>query len=99
MSKPKAGLLLSRKSEVVNGGWVELVIWKLPQATPDRPHGYKYRLAYVRDGVCVLRYDNERGKGDHRHCRDMEEDYAFTSLDGLLADFLRDVRNWKDTNA
>lgn len=99
MPKPKAELLLSRKSEVVNGDWVELVIWKLLQATPDRPHGYKYRLAYVRDGVCVLRYDNERGKGDHRHCRDMEEDYAFTSLDGLLADFLRDVRNWKDTNA
>lgn len=96
MSKPKAELLLNRKTEVVNGGLVELVIWKLPQATTDRPHGYKYRLAYVRDGICVLRYDNERGKGDHRYCRDVEEPYTFTDVDGLLADFLRDVRNWKD---
>lgn len=27
----------------------------------------KYSLARVADGACVLRYDNEAGKGDHRH--------------------------------
>jgi tRNA (Thr-GGU) A37 N-methylase len=38
-----------------------------PQAVPPSTHAFKYRLAYVVGGECVLRYDNERGKGDHRH--------------------------------
>ena len=25
-------------------------------------HGFKYRLALVADGICVLRYDNESGE-------------------------------------
>jgi hypothetical protein len=48
----------------------------------------------VRDGVCVLRYDNEAGKGDHRHVRNVEEPYAFTDAETLLADFWRDVEIW-----
>jgi len=36
--------------------------------------------------------DNELGKGDHRHVADGEEPYLFTSLEGLFADFERDVR-------
>ena len=58
---------------------------------PDRPHGYKYRLAYVRDGKRIVGYDNERGQGDHRHRRGREERYRFISLDRLLADFRADV--------
>jgi hypothetical protein len=27
-----------------------------------------YRLALVVDGERVIGYDNERGKGDHKHC-------------------------------
>jgi len=54
-------------------------------------HRFKYRLALVRDGVCMLRYDNEAGKGDHRHFGNTEERYAFTDTDTLLADFWRDV--------
>jgi Family of unknown function (DUF6516) len=34
---------------------------------PARPYRFKYRLALVADGICVLRYDNETGKNDHRH--------------------------------
>jgi hypothetical protein len=45
----------------------------------------------VVDGVCVLRYDNEAGKGDHRHVRDEEHDDRFKSADQLLADFWKDV--------
>jgi hypothetical protein len=36
-------------------------------------------------------YDNERGKGDHRHYGDQEEVYVFTDVGTLVADFLKDV--------
>lgn len=36
-------------------------------------------------------YDNEAGKGDHRHYEEREEAYVFTSFARLLADFLADV--------
>ncbi len=42
-----------------------------------------------------MRYDNERGKGDHRHLGEREEAYRFTTVEQLLADFERDVRNWR----
>ena len=32
-------------------------------------HPFKYRLAFIVNGKCILRYDNERGKGDHRHMK------------------------------
>ena len=47
----------------------------------------KYSLAPVRDGACVLRYDNEAGKGNHRHIGDQQEPCHFTDLDALLRDF------------
>ncbi|MFS2155532.1 hypothetical protein [Rhizobium sp. Rhizsp42] len=36
-------------------------------------------------------YDNERGKGDHRHYGPREEAYQFVSVERLLADFRHDV--------
>jgi len=55
---------------------------------------YKYRLAYIVNGKCVLRYDNERGKGDHRHFDGVESLYAFSSPDQLMADFNSDILRW-----
>ena len=66
----------------------------IPLSLPPSTHGYKYRLYYGAAGVCRVRYDNERGKGDHRHRGEREENYAFTTLDRLLADFEHDVSNW-----
>jgi hypothetical protein len=37
-------------------------------------------------------YDNERGKGDHRHVADKEEPYTFTTIEKLIDDFKTDVR-------
>ena len=79
--------------QVYRGGIVEMVIWKLPEADSERPHGLKYRLVYVRDGERLVGYDNERGKGDHRHYGGREEPYQFTDIDGLLSDFWSDVRS------
>jgi hypothetical protein len=56
-------------------------------------------LAFVVDQTCVLRYDNEAGKGDHRHSGIREETYRFTTIDALLADFSHDVEEWRRTNA
>jgi hypothetical protein len=47
---------------------IQVVIWLLPVPLPDTHHPYKYRLHYQNaDGSDYIRYDNERGKGDHRH--------------------------------
>jgi len=37
-------------------------------------------------------YDNERGKGDHRHFQGKETSYKFTTVEQLVADFWKDVR-------
>lgn len=61
-------------------------------------HQFKYRLAYVVDGVCVVRYDNEVGKGDHRHFGEEETAYPFETPDKLIADFQRDIARWNREN-
>jgi Family of unknown function (DUF6516) len=91
----KAELLLDERHVLDDRSFVEIVVWRLPQPTRGSIHRFKYRLALVADGVCVLRYDNEAGKGDHRHVQDEQEPYDFRDPDTLLADFWRDVQNWR----
>ncbi|MSQ74076.1 MAG: hypothetical protein EXR27_22820 [Betaproteobacteria bacterium] len=88
----KAALLLHEKVVLADGAIVELVIWKLPRATADRPHGLKYRLYFGRDGRCLVRYDNESGKSDHRHLKGREAPYQFVSVEKLRRDFEADIR-------
>ena len=92
----KADLLLRRRIVVAVDAYAELVIWRVPQPVHASEHGFKYRLAYVVEGRCVLRYDNERGKGDHRHEGRSEEPYAFSTPEQLMADFLADIARWND---
>lgn len=78
---------------------VERVVWLLPERTADYPHGLKYRLYCGRHGQCLVRYDNERGKGDHVHRGAREEPYRFFSLTRLLEDFAADVSQFlEDTH-
>lgn len=59
---------------------------------PSARYGLKYRLYYgLADSTCTVRYDNETGKGDHRHEGDREEPYSFTDVETLVADFLADI--------
>ena len=53
---------------------------------------YKYRLVYLVEGRRVVGYDNERGKGDHKHLGDTEVPYRFVDVSTLLADFMHDVQ-------
>ena len=86
-----AVLLIDRKLTRRDGSIIQVRVWQLPQPTAERQHGLKYSLFYGRPGQRLVGYDNEAGKGDHRHYRDREELYAFTSLTQLLDDFEADV--------
>ena len=79
--------------------FAELVLWQLPTPLAGSVHRFKYRLAYVVNGECVLRYDNEAGKGDHRHYRGEESTYAFSDPDKLLAAFRADIARWNRENS
>ena len=57
----KAALLLRDKKALASGALIEMVIWKLPQPDPERPHGYKYRLYYG------LRWKPKPPKGNFPH--------------------------------
>lgn len=89
----KATLIYRLNETRLDGVKVDMVIWQLPMPTPDRPHGLKYRLWAGQDGKTLVRYDNERGKGDHKHVgeADVEKPYRFVSLSQLVADFFADI--------
>jgi uncharacterized protein DUF6516 len=89
-------VLLAHAKEVRDdGSIVEIVVWELPEPLPPSTHRYKYRLYFGAAGVTRVLYDNERGKGDHRHLGEREEDYGFVTLERLLDDFKRDVEAWR----
>ena len=84
--------LITRFKDVTEvGGVIELVVWRVPQPVLPTQHGYKYRAVYVVEGVRVVGFDNERGKGDHCHLRGREKPYRFTSVDALVEDFIAAV--------
>jgi hypothetical protein len=87
--------ILNERHAVSEDAFVEMVVWRVSSPVPKSPHSYKYRLAFVVKGRCVLRYDNERGKGDHRHVGGKEMPYVFTTPQALLDDFWADVDNWR----
>ena len=82
---------IRQKVVLRSGAVVEMVAWELPKALVDRPHRIKYRLYCGKDGKCLVRYDNETGKGDHVHYGEREATYKFRAWEALLADFLSDV--------
>lgn len=98
MSGMKARLLIRRRDQLSANAFVELVLWQLPKPLPGSSHAYKYRLAYVVDGTCVVRFDNERGKGDHKHVGTMESAISFTDPDELLNAFLAEIKRWNHEN-
>ena len=87
--------LLMRERRVLADGFIEVIVWSLAEPLSGSTHNLKYRLAYVVRSECVLRYDNEAGKGDHRHVGTKEMPYRFVSVDRLLDDFLSDVATCK----
>ena len=86
-----AQLITSIKNINPDGSILEVVIWKVPKPVPPTEHGYKYRAVYVVDGVRIVGFDNERGKGDHCHMDGKDLPYAFIGVGQLLEDFIAAV--------
>jgi hypothetical protein len=63
----QARLITRFKNITLDGGVIELVVWKVPTPVPPTGHGYKYRAVYALGGIRIVGFDNERGKGDHYH--------------------------------
>lgn len=80
-----------RRIRRTDNSFVDLSIHEVPEPLKGSRHCYKYRLAHVVAGICVMRYDNEAGKGDHKHIGAAEMPYVFTNLETLLRDFFADV--------
>ena len=94
----KATQLICTRIIYAESAFAELVLWRLPKPLTASLHNFKYRLAYVVSGKCVLRYDNETGKGDHRHFGENESAYVFTTPEQLIADFQNDIERWNHEN-
>ena len=90
----KATPLLNKRVADAQGGFAEYVVWLLAEPLPPSTHHFKYRLAYVVGRTCAVRYDNERGKGDHRHFGGRETKYLFSTAQKLVADFESDIARW-----
>jgi hypothetical protein len=80
------------RAEFPDGAIVEMTIWDVPNPVTGSSHRFKNSLFYGYPGRHIAGYDNERGKGDHRHLGDKEEPYRFSSVEALMADFLADVQ-------
>ena len=93
----RAILVVDKRIDQPDGSIIEMVIWRLPAPTSQRPHGYKYRLNYsLPDRTTLLRYDNKLGKGDHKHVRDKEYAYQFTTPEQAIIDFVNDIRGCEE---
>ena len=95
----KATLIARTRIVYPARAFAELVLWRVPKPISGSVHECKYRLAYIVDAVCVVRYDNEVGKGDHRHSGAAESAYRFGTPERLMIDFQRDIARWNDENS
>ena len=87
----KARRLIHERFCFDDGFLIEVKVWRVPRSVLPSAHGLKYSLFYGCPEKRVVAYDNERGKGDHRHIGGREYPYEFTSVEKLLADFKADV--------
>ena len=93
----KATLLFRERRLFDDGAIMEMTIWRVPTSVPPTAHGLKYSLFYGRPRQRLVGYDNERGKGDHRHLAERELPYDFISVERLMIDFLADVRRLRES--
>ena len=98
MDDMTAKRLFKTRKSISDAVFFEISIWLVPVPLAGSRHLYKYRLALVSDLQCVLRYDNEVGKGDHKHFGRKQVEYNFKDVDTLLRDFHADVDAWQRKN-
>ena len=93
-----AKLIHRSKQTRADGVTIEMVIWSVEPAVPGSAHEYKYRFYAGRDGRTLVRYDNEVGKGDHKHIGtdEIEVPLRFVSMQQLVSDFMADIERLKE---
>ena len=89
---PTAELIFEGKQVLEDGSIIEMRIWRVPSPVPPSTHTFKYSLFYGRPGELIVLFDNERGKGDHRHIVEVEGAYRFETPEQLIDDFKAAVR-------
>lgn len=89
-----AVLVLQEKFTMDDGYIVQMKVWQVPTAVRGSKHRFKYSLFFGKEGKRIIAYDNEAGKGDHRHYEDLELAYTFTTKEKLLDDFIDDIETW-----
>jgi hypothetical protein len=87
----KAKILYKHRENFDDGAIMEVVIWRLPRPVSGSSHSFKYRLFYGYAGKRLIGYDNERGKGDHRHRGNEEFPFEFGTPETLIDIFLNEV--------
>lgn len=88
----KTELMYRFEQDFDDGAMIRMVIWRVPKPVPPSEHHHKYRLVYIEHGKRLIGFDNERGKGDHRHDYDRESSYVFVDVASLVADFISAVK-------
>jgi len=91
----EATLLFEGRIALTETSFVEVAIWQVPEPVPGSTHHLRYRLAYVEADICVVRFDNERGKGDHCHIGATEQPYEFKDRRNLEDDFWAAIEKWR----
>ncbi|MDP1752390.1 MAG: DUF6516 family protein [Reyranella sp.] len=87
-----AATLVTRFKEVTaEGDIIEFVVWRVPSPVDPSRHMYKYRAVYVVNGKRIVGFDNERGKGDHKHVMGRESAYVFSTIETMIEDFIAEV--------
>ena len=94
----KAKKIFHEKHINEDGSIIEMKIWALPKSDDERPHGLKYSLYFGKDGQRIVAYDNESGKGDHKHIRNKEMKYKFIDVEKLIEDFISDIKDSSEFN-
>jgi hypothetical protein len=89
---PKAEKILDLRNAFDDGSFLVIRVWRVVDPVPPSAHRFKYSFFYGRPGERLVLFDNERGKGDHKHIGEVESSYAFESIEKLTADFMAEVR-------
>jgi hypothetical protein len=74
-----------RSEKVLGSGGM---FWKWLPIEGSNPLGTPIKSI---NGTCLIRFDNESGKGDHKHVGSQEESYRFIDVETLVADFLAEI--------
>lgn len=88
----KATQVIDDKITLNDGSIIQVVVWELPVPLKNSRHRYKYRLYFGKAGKCIVRFDNEQGKGDHQHVNGIESPYPFTDISNLIKDFRQAIQ-------